>query len=582
MERSNWLSGMGFDRHVVVRITAVLLLLLHAVLLAWGASQHSPTLNEPAHLAAGISHCQFGRFELFRVNPPLVRMLAALPVLAVGCETDWSGFYDSPGARPAAAIGERFIKVNGERSLKLFTWARWACIPLSLLGGYFCFRWARELYGATAGLLALTLWCFSPNIIAHGQLITPDCGAAALGVAAGYFFWRWLHSPTWGRTLAAGVALGLAELTKTSWLILFALWPILWCFWQLSQSDTRLRWKDRLSQAGKLLTIVVLAVYLLNLGYGFEGTLTRLGDYKFVSETLTGASADHRPGNRFADSWVGALPVPLPKNYIQGIDVQKRDFENFGRPSYLRGEFRDRGWWYYYLYAAAIKVPLGTWLLALLSLIIRCACPGGWSRWRNEVVLLTPAVALFVLVSSQTGFNHHFRYVLPAFPWAFIWISGLRPAALGRKTKVLVAVALLWSVGSSLSVYPHSLSYFNELAGGPTGGHNHLINSNIDWGQDLLYVKQWLVEHPEARPFHLAYYGYFDPKDIGIDYLPVPERPPNREVQQPLEPGWYAVSVNYLRGYPWRAQKQAYSYFQQHEPVAMAGYSIYIYRVESE
>ena len=197
-------------------------------------------------------------------------------------------------------------------------------------------------------------------------------------------------------------------------------------------------------------------------------------------------------------------------------------------------------------------------------------------------MLLAPAVTLFTLVSSQTGFNHHFRYVLPAFPWAFIWISGLTQAALGRKTKVLVAVALLWSVGSSLSVYPHSLSYFNELAGGPTGGHNHLINSNIDWGLDLLYIKEWLVEHPEARPFHLAYYGYFDPKDIGIDYPPVPERPPNGELQQPLEPGWYAVSVNYLRGSPWRAQIHAHSHFQQHDPVAMAGYSIYIYRVESE
>jgi 4-amino-4-deoxy-L-arabinose transferase-like glycosyltransferase len=90
-----------------------------------------------------------------------------------------------------------------------------------LLGGYVCLRWANELYGSWAGILALTLWCFSPNILANGQMITPDAASSALGLLATYLFWHWLKRPSWPQTLALGVALGLTELTKTTWLILF-------------------------------------------------------------------------------------------------------------------------------------------------------------------------------------------------------------------------------------------------------------------------------------------------------------------------------------------------------------------------
>lgn len=129
----------------------VLLLLIHASLLAWSATKHSPNLNEPAHLVAGVSHWKFGRFELYRVNPPLVRMVAALPVLLSDAKYDWSGFYESAGARPVFGMGRQFIETNGEKSIWYFTIARWACIPFSLLGGFICFLWAKDLYGPAAG-----------------------------------------------------------------------------------------------------------------------------------------------------------------------------------------------------------------------------------------------------------------------------------------------------------------------------------------------------------------------------------------------------------------------------------------------
>jgi hypothetical protein len=272
----------------VQRIAVTLLLATQAGLLAYSATRHSPTHLEPAFLASGISHWQFGRFELYRVNPPLVRMVAALPVLAVGCETDWTHFYEGPGSRAEFPLGEDFIKANGQASIPLFFYARWACIPFNLIGAYFAYRWAMELYGSfAAGFVTLILYVFEPNLLAHGELITPDGACTAFGILAGYTFWRWLKQPAWTRAAFAGGVLGLAELSKMSWLILFGLWPLLWLIWrwlepkkvesqessveseQQPNADAIVPQPSPLNPRPtlpQLATILLLAVYLINLG----------------------------------------------------------------------------------------------------------------------------------------------------------------------------------------------------------------------------------------------------------------------------------------------------------------------------
>jgi 4-amino-4-deoxy-L-arabinose transferase-like glycosyltransferase len=216
----------------ILQVLPAALLLVHVGLLGYGAAVHSPCIDEVGHMAAGLSHWKLGHFDLYHVNPPLVRMVAVVPVLFAEPKCDWSLYSDAPGARTEFGIGRQFITDNGERSFWFFTWARWACIPFSLLGGYICYRWARELYGEGSGLLALTLWCFGPNILANGQLITPDMGATALGVTAGYLFWKWLKQPHWLLVPVVGLALGMAELTKMTWILLFILWPLLWLIWR--------------------------------------------------------------------------------------------------------------------------------------------------------------------------------------------------------------------------------------------------------------------------------------------------------------------------------------------------------------
>lgn len=464
MKRSSRLSHFVdiIDSKTATCCLVATLLLVHAGLLAYSATRHSPTMNEPGHLVAGLTHWKFGRFEVYRVNPPLTHYVAAIPVMLAGYNEDWSGFYDSPGARPEFKMGEDFIRANGERSIWLFTIARWACIPFSLIGGLFCFFWSRELWGNNlAGLISLTLWCFEPNILAHGELITPDCAASAFGLGACYLFWRWLKVPTWGRVLAAGSVLGLAELTKASWIILFGLFPLLWLFWRWTESRRKAResaadasspstmpipWHRSCSQ---LACILLLGLYLLNLVYGFDGSFTQLKKFEFVSHAL-GGKKPGTPGNRFRGTWLGEFPMPVPKQYLRGIDLQKKDFEDYGQPSYLRGEWKDGGWWYYYIYGLTVKTPHGSQLMLVLA-VVTLACfwrsvgrdrpfpsigtslksgdstvleaPEAPSRvrLRDLVVLLFPPAVLMVLVSSQLEFNHHVRYVLPVVGFAYVF-----------------------------------------------------------------------------------------------------------------------------------------------------------------
>ncbi|MEX0819046.1 MAG: glycosyltransferase family 39 protein [Pirellulaceae bacterium] len=475
------------------------------------------------------------------------------------------------------------------------------CIPFSLLGGLVCYRWASELYGARSGLMALCLWCFSPNILGHAQLITPDVGATALGVTAFYAFWHWLREYNWSATYIAGVVVGLAQLSKGTSIILFALLPLIWLLGQ-KPSDIWRTPREVLRRASQLASILLLAIVVLNVGYGLEGSFQPLRDYEFVSSTLSGSPKEMAgsdvAGNRFRDTLRGQVAVPLPRNFVLGIDLQKRGFET-NIPSYLRGEVRRGGWWYYYLYALLVKVPVGTWILvAAACFLTRRARQPRAFRIGDEWLLVIPIVMVLVLASNQTGINKHMRYVLTIFPFAFILISRVADSVDWRRRQLAsttIVVALAASIASSLLAYPHSLAYFNEISGGPRNGSFHLLSSNIAWGQDMLYLKRWLDSHPEVRPLHLAAHCGFDPRIAGVEFSIPPKQPIDEhgniaaDVSFQPPPGWYAVDANMLRGYPYiipdgaggrtEAHRPYFTYFQKMQPVARIGYSLFIYRV---
>ena len=581
---------------------AVGLLLIHAVMLSWLSAQHSPTFNELGHLPAGICHWRYGVFELYRVNPPLPRLVAALPILFCEPKTNWSNYGIAPFSRDEYPMGIRFAKANGPNTFRLFCIARLACIPFSLVGGLVVFRWAFELWGDSSGLLALALWCFNPTILGHGALVMPDVPAAAMAVTVCYLFRKWVNNPSWTLSLLVGATLALAELCKTTLLVLFATWPALWITTKLF--DKGLRTPQSLMRNGAMIVVmIVVVIYVMNLGYGFAGSFQRLGEFRFQSRLLTGSASPltKTSVNRFSGpSWLAAVPVPFPKDYVLGIDRQCADFE-LGDRSYLRGLWQPRGWWYYHLYALAVKMPLGTLIVFGMAIFVTFFCRGYGASLPEELCLMFPATAIIAVVSSQTGFSNHMRYTIPALPFLFVWMSRVaRSFELKHvKTLAVTGLAAAWTVISSLSIYPHSISYFNEFVGGPKNGHWHLLDSNVAWGQDLLYLHQWLDKHPEAKPVRLATFGWVDPRLAGIEFT-LPPTGPNRPVDGydadehhevgPL-PGWHIIDVNFLHGTHWPAPNGEggwreiapngfnYEYFQRFQPVDRVAYSYLVYHI---
>lgn len=553
------------------------LLTAHVGLLLVSSRLQFPTRNEVAHVPAGLSYWDSGSFRLYSVNPPLWKMIATLPTLLLNPKVDGIPLPVVPGQRAEWEAARRFADDNSPDYFDLIWSARLAGILWSVLGGIIVYRWAGELYDRPGGLLALTVWCFGPNVLAHAPLVTPDIPATVAGLAATYTFWKYLRTGSGALAVAAGVLLGVAQLTKFTLLVLYGVWPVLAVAHALDRSNTTFRAvpiRTRLLQGG---LIGLFSIWVINLGYGFAGSFTPLEDYAFVSRSFTHHNPDAaagglpKVGNRFCGTWIGTVPIPLPVDYLTGFDVQRRDLEGENmQPSYLAGEWRKGGWWYYYLYGLAVKVPLGTWGLALWGLVLTVGRSRLSAAWADELALWLPVVAILTLVSSQTGFNHHLRYVLPLAP--FVCVATGKLAGYVRRETRMAALAVLtllgWSVVSSLSVYPHSLSYFNALAGGPDRGCEHLIDSNIDWGQDLFFFKAWVERHPDTRSIGLAYHTCIDYRVVGAEYGHVPQEPC---------PGWFGVDVRNLM-----TPDGQYRYFRRLTPVSKAGYSIFIYHVSPD
>lgn len=310
------------------------ILLAHTTMLGFLSARWSPNIDELAYMAGGLAIWQYGRFDIYAVHPPLVRAVAALPGFVLGVEEDW-GDLGSKQLRSEFLLGPQWVDAHSDRWWYLLS-ARWSLLPLALLGGLCCFAWGSELFGRKAGLVALVLGAVCPNLLSWSAVICTDSVAASLGVAAGYGFWRWTRRPTWVRALVAGLLLGLAESAKMTWIVLFGLWPVLWLLRVVCVRPNG-SWTSPLAQ---LAGILFLGLYVLNLLYCFDGTLFALGRPQFQSRLLAGQQsvlAGGTGGNRFAGTVFGLLLVPLPLEYVRGLDLQRLDFER-GLPSYLLGE----------------------------------------------------------------------------------------------------------------------------------------------------------------------------------------------------------------------------------------------------
>jgi uncharacterized membrane protein len=562
----------------------------------YAAFKNAPTYDETGHMVAGLSHWEFGRFELYRVNPPLARLVQTLPVTALPHEEDWRGYDVKSPTREEFSIGWQFIEANGRGTPTIFFVARLAGLVFFALGGWMCFLLGSRLHGRSAGIAATCLWCWSPTVLSHSSLITPDVPAAAMGLVSVYWVLKWLDAKDWNSTFVAGLAVAAAMATKATWIVVWVgLIPafatgqtIVSLFRRSGQPRSFLGYRG-FRIWGQSILIGLTCFVILNALYNFQGFLQPLNSFEFRSQTFTGANNPGlNLGNRFVGHWYGKLPCPLPGDCLLGIDRQKMEFEQ-NKPAYLLGSWKNGGWWYYYFYAAAVKMPVAYLLLIEFAAISFLFDVYRRVVHRDEWIVITVAIVLTWLVSSQTGINKHFRYALPILPLLFVFCGRLWAKTQAGERKWLWVLLTLGAL-ESLASTPHQLSFFNVLVGGPQQGRFHLLNSNVSWGQDVLRLIDWQRERPAERsPLFAALHVNYDPQVLGLDFSASPEMV-ERDGKLGPQPGLYAIDVNFLMGYPYSlarpnnelSQTAAtfWSQFQDREPIDQIGYSIFIYRVE--
>jgi hypothetical protein len=392
------------------------------------------------------------------------------------------------------------------RHLETIEFGRYATVVCAAWLGWLVFRWAGTLYGPAAGLLALTLFVFDPNILANAGLVTTDLYAAWTIALAVWSFWRFLNHQgpgVWRAAMVSAGLFGLAQLAKYTSaylvpiLLLIALGHAAPAVWALVRAGEWRALTRQVAAAGKYAGLYVVAfLVIVNLGYWGQGTFRPLASYEFRSSHFQGVQAALRP--------VPGLRVPVPSAYVVGIDSTLYN-ERFGTNVYLRGQMGKGGvpgrrFPEYYAVAWLYKEPIATQLLLLLAVaayVIR------WRRFdfrRNEWFLLCPVLFFAWYFTFVFNMQIGYRFALVVLPFLFVFTSSLlRDAATMRRgPKLLIGGLVLYLVISVLSYYPHVIPYFNELVWDRTKAYRILADSNLGWSQNKWYVERYLHRHPNA------------------------------------------------------------------------------------
>lgn len=556
------------QRRGVIPGLVAAMLIVHLLLAFDTARQKAVTHDEYWHVPIGLLNLTNGRFGYDNVNPPLIRMWTALPLVMAGAKMP-----DIQEGLEQSQYGDAFLAANTDEYRRLLTLSRGMVILLSAATGALLSWWAFRLFGAGVSLATAVVWTTEPTILSHASLATTDLGAAFLLTATLVCLWFFAIRPTWQRAVVLGAVLGLAQLSKFTLLVLYPLAPVLWLLIRrFEPADGQIAWKRGAALWG---AVLIVSVVVLNVGYLFRGSFAPLASYEFRSRAISGFV----PQNGL----LGRIPVPLPRDYVEGIDHQRADMEG-QHPVYLDGEWSTSGFASYYVFAFLYKLPLV--FLGLLLMASAClGWPGSQPRRMGVQFLLLAVPAVLLVLASRESLQLGLRYLLPVFPGLVLfaaqtarWIDRG-----GDRLRSLSVVVLLCITPLSLRYHPHHLAFFNGLAGGPLGGRAHLVDSNLDWGQDLDGLAEY-VQANHIEELHLVYFGMMPPSAAGLEYDLPSSRTPT--------PGWHAVSVNFVQGRPHVVRNSdgstravgidEFGYFRFFNPAATIGYSIDVYHLSEE
>jgi 4-amino-4-deoxy-L-arabinose transferase-like glycosyltransferase len=467
-------------------------------LLSQSIRASSATYDEVAYLRVAARWWRTGQQdEITRMGSPLsFWKLQQAPVLWLLDRTGRGNLIDDPIARQA----ELLPLVRGGA---LWIWL----VALGL-----CALWSRLLYGPRAMALSAWLFALSPNLLAHGGLVTMELPLVACTTGMLLLFWKFLESGRWCWFWASAATGGLAFSCKYTTVLFPPILTLLW-FWEKWRSEDR-------SYPVRLIRRISLGM----VGYVLVMLLANLVVTGFAVLPLSGATGRHLTiETHFSGRlgpWIARLyETPIPQDWV-GLANQMHH-QISGGPSYLLGERRMTGWLSYYFIALAVKVPLAFWLL----LAGRMATAKGIQdnpRRRDDVLPIT--IGLFLaIVALGSARNYGVRYLLPLFPLAIIWVSMLGEEATVRGgirstwRAWLIGLGLAGQVLAIASVHPYELTFFNALAGGPSGGRHVLADSNLDWGQGLLALAKLQRSEPEFRDLTLFYFGDTEPRHYGVE-----------------------------------------------------------------
>jgi tetratricopeptide (TPR) repeat protein len=550
--------------------------------------QKSPTVDEPVHLLSGYASLKWGDFRANPEHPPLAKALAAIPLL----------FFDIKDPRPSvpewdlipakgptelrtvsAAAQMLFVDNDAE---KLFFYAKLMMIALAILLGLFVYKWSKEVFGLGGAVVALFIYALDPNILAHAQLVHSDLPFTAFFFIGSYYFCRILSCLNIPNLIFAAVFFGLAAITKFAYAAMFLVWAILGLVKVCSAQPLVVNFgkvNPIYSKSGKtkllafvFASVLITAYVFIWAGYGFGFHAIPGGKIRLPIEQETSQLAHLQTLASFITQY-----RLFPEAWLYG---QLYVFNRLSRTAYLFGHISG-GSWLYFPVAFAVKTPVTTVILvfAVPALLVFSR------RWREASLLLLPAAAYFSLAVCS-GINIGLRHILPVYPFLFVlcggvavWLWETRRLTLRGGLVILAA----WHFLSAVRIFPDYLAFFNELAGGARNGHKILLDSNLDWGQDLKGLKRWM-DSKGVRKIQFLYFGFHDaraPRYYGIDAIYLPGSwvvdADIADEGLPL-PSFIAISANHLYEYilP-RGEKALAKSLRRTEPVASIGYSIFVY-----
>lgn len=537
--------------------TAVAVLLaLHVVLGTAAAMRQSVTVDEIFHVTGGYFFDRFGDYRLHTDNGVLPQRLHALPAVLAGAKPPPLEGSEYWRAADLQVVSYQFFYESGNDHWPLLLRARLVNMIFSVGIGLLVFVWARRLAGDLAGLIALVLSAFSPTLLAHGPLATTDAAAAFFLLASAGAFWVQLRDGGWISIALSAVVFGLACVSKYSAVLLLPVYGLLALVHLLSAAAAE-RKTGRVAVSFAVHGAVAWIVIWMCFGFR----------YGIVAPGLPPADGfaakwDWMLGHA---GWQGVVIRQLcahrvfPEGFLFGYT--NTYLGSLSRGAFLAGEFSNTGWRSFFPLAFLWK---STPAELAGAAIVAVAAGLHWRRLQPWIVRLAPLLALAgiygaVALASHLNIGH--RHLLPLYPVLFV-MTGVALARANVSPQLRLAFAGL-AAGSQLFVatvtFPHYLAYFNAFAGGPSNGWRLLVDSSLDWGQDLPDLHTWLEKNnsgPNASPVYLSYFGSGEPGyyHISARRLPFVNGFKFAQPYVRLEPGVYCISATTLQ--------QVYSVFR--------------------